>query len=165
MARTSALTRTAAAVVTAGLVLTACTGRFGEYGAKESMGTLLGGAGGAVAGAQFGKGTGKLAAVAAGTLLGAFIGNSMGRSLDRADRLAMTRAQSSALAAPVGRTVTWNNPDSGHYGTVRTVREGSASDGAYCREYQQTVTVGGQTQQAYGTACRQPDGSWKVVND
>jgi len=26
------------------------------------------------------------------------------------------------------------------------------------------VTVGGETEQAYGTACRQPNGSWKIVN-
>ena len=26
------------------------------------------------------------------------------------------------------------------------------------------VNIGGKTEQAYGTACRQPDGSWKVVN-
>ncbi len=38
------------------------------------------------------------------------------------------------------------------------------SSGRYCREYQSTVMVGGQPQQSYGTACRQPDGTWRVVN-
>jgi len=38
------------------------------------------------------------------------------------------------------------------------------SDGQYCREYQSTVSVGGQPQPSYGTACLQPDGSWRVVN-
>ncbi len=37
-------------------------------------------------------------------------------------------------------------------------------DGQYCREFQQTVTIGGKTEEAYGTACRQPDGSWKIVD-
>ncbi|HXQ49893.1 MAG TPA: hypothetical protein VN802_02260 [Stellaceae bacterium] len=32
-----------------------------------------------------------------------------------------------------------------------------------CREFQQTITVGGQPQEAHGTTCQQPDGSWKVV--
>jgi surface antigen len=36
--------------------------------------------------------------------------------------------------------------------------------GAYCREFQQTVSIGGREERAYGTACRQPDGSWKVVS-
>jgi len=38
------------------------------------------------------------------------------------------------------------------------------SDGRYCREYQAQVMVGGVPQPSYGTACQQPDGSWRVVN-
>ena len=38
------------------------------------------------------------------------------------------------------------------------------ASGQPCREYQQTVTIGGKTEEAYGTACRQPDGTWKIVN-
>lgn len=37
-------------------------------------------------------------------------------------------------------------------------------DGRYCREYQATVTVGGMPQPSYGTACLQPDGTWRVAN-
>jgi hypothetical protein len=33
----------------------------------------------------------------------------------------------------------------------------------YCREYQSTMTVGGQQIASYGTACQQPDGSWRIV--
>jgi surface antigen len=33
-----------------------------------------------------------------------------------------------------------------------------------CREYTLDATIGGKTEQIYGTACRQPDGSWKVVD-
>lgn len=36
--------------------------------------------------------------------------------------------------------------------------------GQYCREYNALIFVGGQKQSGYGTACYQPDGSWKVVN-
>ena len=32
-----------------------------------------------------------------------------------------------------------------------------------CREFQQTLVVNGQEQPGYGKACRQPDGSWKIV--
>jgi surface antigen len=39
-----------------------------------------------------------------------------------------------------------------------------AANGTYCREYQQEITVGGKEQQSYGTACRQPDGTWKILN-
>jgi surface antigen len=137
----------------------------GEFGAnKTTAGGLLGAVGGAVAGAQFGKGKGQIAAAAAGTLLGALVGSEVGSSLDRADQQYARRAQSQAQAAPIGQSIVWSNPESGHSGTITPVREGRvASTGEYCREFQQTVTVGGQDQQAYGTACRQPDGSWRVV--
>ena len=36
--------------------------------------------------------------------------------------------------------------------------------GQTCREYQTTVTVNGQPQPSHGTACLQPDGSWRIVN-
>lgn len=137
----------------------------GEFGAnKTTAGGLLGAVGGAVAGAQFGKGKGQIAAAAAGTLLGALVGSQIGSSLDRADQQYASRAQTQAQAAPIGQSIVWSNPESGHSGTITPVREGRIpSTGEYCREFQQTVQVGGQSQQAYGTACRQPDGSWRVV--
>ncbi|HWK44740.1 MAG TPA: hypothetical protein VNT30_08455 [Stellaceae bacterium] len=33
----------------------------------------------------------------------------------------------------------------------------------YCREYQSTQVINGQPQNVVGTACRQPDGSWRIV--
>jgi surface antigen len=38
-----------------------------------------------------------------------------------------------------------------------------SQSGQYCREYTQKIQVGGKSQEAYGTACRQPDGTWQVV--
>ena len=38
------------------------------------------------------------------------------------------------------------------------------SSGQLCREYQTTVNVGGRQRNAYGTACLQPDGDWRVVD-
>lgn len=146
------------------IALTLALGACAEGGEKENIGTILGGVGGAVAGAQFGGGTGRLAATAAGTMLGALIGREVGKSLDKADLAAAQQAQSRAHTAPIGETITWSNPESGHTGTVTPVRQGTDSSGNYCREYQSTVTIGGQNEKAYGVACRQPDGTWKVVN-
>jgi len=36
--------------------------------------------------------------------------------------------------------------------------------GQHCREYQATSTIDGRPQQTYGTACQQPDGTWRIVN-
>jgi len=131
---------------------------------KEETGTLVGAGAGAAVGSMIGKGGGNIAAIVIGGLLGGYLGNTIGRQLDDHDRMLHEQAAQQALAAPVGQSIAWNNPQSGHSGTVTTTRDGTdQSTGAYCREYQQTIVVGGQTQQAYGTACRQPDGNWKIV--
>ena len=66
-----------------------------------------------------------------------------------------------ALRAPVGESVRWS--DGGAGGAVVTTREGVSSQGRYCREYRQEVTVGGKSEEAYGTACRNADGSWEII--
>ncbi len=148
------------------LSLAACANSGGneDVFTKQNIGMVLGGVAGAVVGAQFGKGTGQVAAAAAGTLIGAFLGREVGKSIDRNDQAAANRAQTQAQNAPVGQPITWSNPESGNSGTVTPVREGRDSAGNQCREYRTTVTVGGKQEDAYGTACRQPDGSWRVVN-
>lgn len=151
--------RALAPLVAASLVLAACqTG-----GTKQTVGTFGGAAGGALLGSQIGHGTGTLVAVGLGTLLGAMVGGEIGRSMDETDRMATERATHQAFAGPVGEEIRWNNPENGHYGTVMTTREGTQSSGAYCREYQQTVVIGGRAEQAMGRACRNPDGSWRIV--
>ena len=149
------------AIALAALMLAGCVT---ESGPKQGLGTILGAAGGGLLGAQFGSGEGQLAATAAGVFLGSMLGNSVGRSLDRADRRAVSRAEDEAHQAPVNETISWRNPESGNYGTVTPVREGVSSTGRQCREYYHTVTVGGRQEEAYGTACLQPDGSWQIVN-
>lgn len=39
----------------------------------------------------------------------------------------------------------------------------SYGQGETCREYQSTTTIDGRPQPTYGTACLQPDGSWRIV--
>jgi len=142
--------------------LGACNQNAGD---KETLGSLGGAALGGLAGAQIGDGTGQLAATAIGALLGFFIGQEVGASLDKADQLYAERTADVALESnPSGQSSTWSNPDSGNSGTITPVRTSYSDAGQPCREYQQTVTIGGETQQAYGTACRQEDGSWRIVN-
>jgi len=144
------------------LLAAGCTQHMGQ---KEGAGALLGATGGAILGSNIGKGKGNIAAIAIGALAGALFGQEIGRSLDRADRIAMGQnAQYSLEYAPSNTTTTWNNPDSGNSGTLTPVRTYQEPSGQYCREYLQTVVIGGQQQDAYGTACRQPDGSWEIQN-
>ncbi|MFQ5763576.1 MAG: RT0821/Lpp0805 family surface protein [Rhodospirillales bacterium] len=155
------ISKLAAAALTL-LVLGGCVTQGNE---KQLAGTLLGAGLGGLAGSKIGGGKGQLAAVAVGTLAGAAIGRGIGESLDNVDRLYAERAQAGAAQAPVGQPVAWNNPDTGHRGTVTAVRDGvHTGTGAYCREYRTTVDIGGRTETAYGTSCRQPDGTWQIVN-
>lgn len=145
------------------LAMTACQSTQ-DWGTKQTVGTGAGAIVGGVLGSQIGGGKGKLWATGAGAVLGALLGSEIGKSLDSADRAALNQASTQAYSAPIGKTIAWSNPQSGNSGSVVPTREGRDSSGSYCREFQQTITVGGQTQRAYGTACRQPDGQWQVVN-
>lgn len=133
-------------------------------GDKELIGTGAGAVIGGVLGSQVGGGSGKLWATGAGTLIGALAGSEIGKSLDRADKAALQQANKQAREAPVGESITWKNPETGNHGSVTPVREGESESGKYCREYRQRIIVDGREQTGYGTACQQPDGSWKIVN-
>ena len=152
--------RIAVVLLAATLTLPGCSGTTGD---KQTAGTILGGIGGAVLGSQVGDGSGRIIATAVGGVIGAWLGSEIGTSLDKADQAYAAQAQQQAHQAPVGSQVTWNNPESGNYGTVTPQRDGQDQYGNYCREYQTTVTIGGESHQAYGTACRQPDGTWVIV--
>src|SRR5205814_4119422 len=39
----------------------------------------------------------------------------------------------------------------------------AAAPAQNCREFTDTVTVGGTPQRAFGTSCQQPDGSWRIA--
>jgi surface antigen len=144
-------------------LMTAACAQDGQYGKKQTIGALGGAAAGGLLGAQVGRGKGQLAATAAGALLGALIGSEIGRTMDEVDRMKAQQAYTQATAAPVGQTIAWDNPNTGNYGTVTPTREGTkAATGEYCREFQQTVVIGGRQEDAYGVACRRPDGSWEI---
>lgn len=152
-------------ILSAALVLSlaACAGN--NYGEKRTAGALIGAGVGGLLGSTIGGGSGRLAATAAGAVLGLALGNEIGASLDRADRLYANRSRQQALeTVPTGESTTWNNPDSGNHGSITPTRTYQMAGGRYCREFQHAVTVGGNTEMAYGNACRQPDGTWRIAN-
>lgn len=146
------------------LALAACESGDKGPGGKEIIGTLGGAALGGFLGSKIGGGSGKTAATAIGALLGAYAGNQLGKSLDRVDKQHAAQAQQQAYNAPMQQPVAWNNPRSGNSGSITPVREGqNKATGEYCREYETKINVGGKTETAYGTACRQADGSWRIL--
>ena len=94
--------------------------------------------------------------------LGAMIGQSIGQQLDERDQYLMAQTFEFTMEkAPTNHRSQWENPDSGHGGTVTPTRTFDTGTGP-CREFITTVSIGGHTEEAYGTACRQADGSWKI---
>lgn len=140
----------------AALVLAGCTAGRQQEEAGMVVGSIVGG----LLGAQVGQGSGRTAATLLGTVVGAAVGGNVGRSMDENDRLRTAHALETVRT---GVATQWRNPDTGHQYTVVPNRTYNAATGP-CREYTVEAVVGGRPETVYGTACRQADGSWRVVN-
>jgi len=155
-------TKRLAAVSLVAALLSGCTNM--EDSPKQTVGTILGTGVGALIGAQMGGGKGKLAAVAIGALGGAYLGSELGKSLDNADKaIARDTTQETLEKAPTGHVSTWSNPDSGHSGSIKPISTYQSASNTPCREFESTIYVDGQQETGVGKACRQEDGTWKIV--
>jgi surface antigen len=129
---------------------------------KATIGAVGGGTVGGLIAAAAG---GNPAAIAASVIGGILIGGMVGNLLDQRDKQMAAEAAHRAMeSSPTGKPVAWQNPDSKHSGTVTPTKTYQTADGTYCREYQATVLIDGKQERANGTACRQADGTWRVVN-
>lgn len=146
-------------------------GRYNAYAApygiasetcyREDVGRFLGGVTGAAAGYQVGDGAGQAAAVVGGTIIGMMVGGHIGRSMDELDQNCVGQVLEHA---PPDEPIVWESSHSGGRYQITPSEPFSDRQGRYCREYQTVGNVGGRAEQVYGTACRQPDGSWQLVN-
>jgi surface antigen len=121
---------------------------------------VIGGAAGGVVGSQIGKGSSRTAATIGGAIAGVLIGGAIGRSMDEADQACVAQTLEQAWAR---HAVAWSNPVGGHY-RVLPLEGFEDHEGRICRDYRTTATIEGRQQEIYGTACRQPDGSWQRVS-
>jgi len=132
---------------------------------NQTQGTIAGGAIGALIGSTIGDGRGQVWATAIGAVGGALAGSHLGKRLDSRDHQVMNKAAYTALENKKSNTkTTWSNPDSGNAGTIIPTSTTKMADGSFCREYTSMVEVGGKSETAYGTACRQDDGSWRIAS-
>ncbi|MCH9715822.1 MAG: glycine zipper 2TM domain-containing protein [Gammaproteobacteria bacterium] len=127
---------------------------------NEGAGMVAGGVAGGLLGNQIGSGSGQVAATATGAFIGAILGGRIGQYMDHQDQLEVQRTLEST---PTGKTVRWKNPDSGNQYRVTPTRTYYRNEQA-CREYTTYASIGGKQEQIYGKACRQTDGSWRVMN-
>jgi surface antigen len=158
--RAGRLARPALALLLASSVgLAACVGP-AMPGPKTQLGAATGAAAGGLIGAAAG---GKTKGIIAGVLLGGLAGGAIGNALDQYDReYAMANSYHALERTPSGTTSSWQNPDSGNSGSLTPMQTYETSSG-YCREFEQTIRVGGRNESGYGRACRQVDGSWRIV--
>lgn len=135
-------------------------------GSKEAIGTVIGALLGGIVGSRFGKGSGQKAATVIGAVAGGYAGNRYGESLDCKDQQAHAQTAHEALEyQPAGRPSSWNNPDSGHSGSITPVKTWQRDNGQYCRDYTQSIVIDGVVEEAKGAACREDDGSWRIVSN
>lgn len=99
-----------------------------------------------------------------GALQGGVLGADIGRSISAADRALAERAEYEALEyGRAGVPTEWRNPDTRTTGKV-VVGSAYQVNLLDCREYTHTVYVEGRARVARGTACREPDADWRVIN-
>ncbi len=126
---------------------------------KQEAGGLTGAALGAAVGSTVGRGTGRALAIMLGVAIGAQIGQTVGKYMDEQDRMRTSWVMEKNRTNQVS---TWHNPDTGYDYAVKPTRTYEGNNGP-CREFTVNASVGGKTEQVYGTACRQADGSWKII--
>ena len=154
-----------AAALAAAVALSGCAAGSGSGGiAKRDAGAVLGAIIGVAAGSKIGKGDGRTAAMILGALGGAALGQRIGAWLDEVDR---ARVAYVLDRAPTGTRVSWRSRtgariavEPGPQFQARPEPEAARTE---CREYTVLVEIGGRPERVHGTACRQPDGSWRAV--
>ena len=94
---------------------------------------------------------------------GGLIGGKLGETLDRADRTAGYEAEYKALEYSTGgELVAWTGKSgsvSGKVVAAQPYRVGSQD----CRQYSHELTVSATVTNARGSACRNNDGSWTLL--
>ncbi len=127
---------------------------------RDVVGAILGGVAGAAAGSTLGKGDGKLLATIGGAIFGMLAGKAIGSSMDATDSACGGYALD---RLPDGQTAIWTNPETQQQYGITPVKTFKNKDDQYCREYNASIKINDAQQQTYGTACLQPDGSWRVL--
>jgi surface antigen len=158
------------ALATSAALLASCTepdgspGRGIEHGgalSKTDVSVIVGAAAGCGIGTLIGRGAGETIAIISGVVIGGSIGYGVGQYLDSNDRYSYHVAQQGALEN--GNREAWSNSQNGHYGHIVPQKSFTNNQGQSCRKYTETVYVGAEKHKAYGTACKQADGSWKIM--
>jgi surface antigen len=141
-------------------VAAACPARAGD---GEMIGTGVGAAMGGLVGSQIGHGTEQIVSTGIGVAVGGAVGNTVGHAMD---------ASGNTVAYGGGRPAFYSDPAPIAYGTYAPNYVAPPAPPptyvdqqtqTYCRQYSQEINIAGHAEESYGTACLQPDGTWRIM--
>lgn len=122
---------------------------------------------GAILGGALGNGLAGDGDRGLGTVIGMVLGGAAGAAVARHggcdDEYAAHASYDAFEHGQAWRRVSWNNPDSGSYGYVTPADWHENEYGEDCREFTQVIFIEGRRTRAYGTACRDENGDWRIV--
>lgn len=125
---------------------------------NTGIGVATGAVAGGLLGSLVGGGTGKAVAIGVGIVAGALVGGAIGHSMDSSDHAHLNNA------VTTGKPTSWQNAKThSTYTVVPSKHYVTVKGNKYCRNYTTTAVIDGKTSSVHGVACRQTDGSWKVV--
>lgn len=127
------------------------------------QGSLLGSVTGSTSDSKPVKGQSRVVTTAGRAVIGGIASNEVGRQMSDRERGIVANAEYRALEyGRSGAPTAWNYPATSHRGSIvpgRPYQKGSQ----YCRTYTHTITRTATPEIVKGTACRDPDGTWRSV--
>ncbi|MEZ5843047.1 MAG: glycine zipper domain-containing protein [Hyphomicrobiaceae bacterium] len=157
--------RRAVSAVAVTLVASIATGGCsGDADRRVEGGTIAGAVAGGLIGSAVGRGRGgRFAGALVGTVVGGIIGNELARGMNERERRIAAEAELDALErGGDGERRSWRSAESDYRGDIvpgRRYRRG----GGECRDYTHTIFIRGREEVLRGTACREPDGTWRAI--
>jgi surface antigen len=98
-----------------------------------------------------------------GPVEGGLTGADVGRSLSEADRAIALKAEYEALEyGRAGLPTEWRGSSGAVTGRI-SVGAGTRVNSLDCRAYTHNISIGGRMRVVSGTACRRPDGVWRIL--
>ena len=136
------------------LSLVSCSGET----PNQDVGTIVGSIAGGIIGSQIGDGEGRVAATAIGATVGGILGSNVGASMDELNRMKMSKALEETKT---NHSRSWVDPDTNAKYTIKPTKTIDINN-KVCRNFTMSVVIDGKLETAFGVACRDDKGIWKI---
>lgn len=128
------------------------------------LGTGIGAAVGGVLGSEIGHGGGRLLSTTLGVAVGATVGNEIGQEIDREPHHRYREHRYGYVPTTYSGPISYYSYAPNYVAPpAPPTTYVDPHDERYCRPYSQEIRIDGRVEESYGTACLQPDGTWRVV--